>query len=63
MKPWCPSIVDTALMSLLPVHAAADLAASPAGKAIAAVTGRGLVNLGTYCLPLPDYPHAAIGAL
>jgi hypothetical protein len=44
------------------LHAGATLAASPVGKAIAALTGRGLVNVGTGRLPLPDYPRAAIKA-
>jgi 2-polyprenyl-6-methoxyphenol hydroxylase-like FAD-dependent oxidoreductase len=40
-------------------HAGAGLAAGPVGKAIAAVTGRGVVNIGTDRLPLPDYAAAA----
>lgn len=38
------------------LHAAAGLAASPFGKAVGAVTGRALVNIGADRLPLPDYP-------
>jgi 2-polyprenyl-6-methoxyphenol hydroxylase-like FAD-dependent oxidoreductase len=45
------------------LHAGARLAASPVGKAIAAVTGRGLVNIGTDRLPLPDYQYAAVKAI
>jgi hypothetical protein len=45
------------------VHAGARLAASPVCNAIAALTGRGLVNIGTDRLPLPDYPYTAVKAI
>ena len=44
------------------LHAAARFAASPAGNAITAVTGKGLVNVADD-LPIPDYPQTTSTAL
>lgn len=41
------------------LHGGAWLAASRFGKAVAALTGTGLANLGGDGIPLPDYPIAA----
>lgn len=40
------------------LHSAVGVAAGPVGKAVSAVTGRGLAAIGGDTLPLPDYPDA-----
>ena len=40
------------------LHTAVGVAAGPVGKAVGAVTGRGLVAIGGDDPPLPDYPDA-----
>ena len=40
------------------LHSAVGIAAGPVGRALSAVTGRGLLAIGGDKLPLPDYPDA-----